>query len=71
MECRDIVTGNEFRYGCAQQFAWWLEPWSATLAGISLALLLFHIVQLVVTSKLSKSIRCYNAVHQENDYQYD
>merc|ERR550532_3413810 len=26
MECRDQVDGGEFAYGCAQQFAWWLEP---------------------------------------------
>ena len=34
MECRDQVDGGEFAYGCAQQFAWWLEPWSALLAGV-------------------------------------
>ena len=29
MECRDRIDGGEYPYGCAQNFAWWLEPWSA------------------------------------------
>ncbi len=35
MECRDRVTGVEYPYGCQQQFAWWLEPWTACLAAIA------------------------------------
>ena len=65
-ECRDQVTGGEYRYGCAQQLAWWLEPWSATLAGICLCLLLFHILQMFLISKLKKSIHRY-----EQAYTYD
>ncbi len=45
VECRDMVTGGEFWYGCSQQLAWWLEPWSATLGAICVAFLILHIVQ--------------------------
>jgi len=32
------VPGNNYRtgYNCPQALAWWLEPWTCTLAGISL-----------------------------------
>lgn len=32
------VPGNNYRtgYNCPQAMAWWLEPWTCTLAGISL-----------------------------------
>jgi len=35
-ECRHPVTGNEWDDGCEQAMAWWLEPWTATLAGMSI-----------------------------------
>merc|ERR1712018_532126 len=60
MECRDQVDGGEYPYGCAQQFAWWLEPWSATLAGVCVFLIVVHIIQLVITSKVMKQIRKYD-----------
>ncbi len=31
-ECRDPITGAEWGYGCMQQLAWYLEPWTAILA---------------------------------------
>ena len=31
--CRHPVTGNRFGYHCPQVMAWWLEPWTCTLAG--------------------------------------
>ena len=31
-ECRDQISGNEYGFGCQQQLAWWLEPWSAFFA---------------------------------------
>ena len=68
VECRDQVDGGEFSYGCAQQFAWWLEPWSAALAGICIFLLIVHIIQMVVTSKVMKQIRKYDKAY---DYEYD
>ena len=60
MECRDQVDGGEFAYGCAQQFAWWLEPWSALLAGVCFGFILIHIGQAVLTSKVMKQIRKYD-----------
>ena len=68
-ECRDRVGGNEYRYGCAQQFAWWLEPWSAALAGICVTMLIVHIVQMVVIGKLNKAIRRYQQVATGGDFQ--
>ena len=65
-ECRDMVKGTEFRYGCAQQFAWWLEPWSATLAGVCIFLLLVHVAQLVLSFKIIKQTR-----HYQRTYSYE
>ena len=31
--CRHPVTGNRYGYHCPQVMAWWLEPWTCTLAG--------------------------------------
>ena len=31
--CRHPVTGNRYGYHCPQVMAWWLEPWTSTLAG--------------------------------------
>lgn len=59
MECRDPIDGGEFAYGCAQQFAWWLEPWSATLSGVCFFFILVHIVQMVLTSKIMKAVARY------------
>jgi hypothetical protein len=52
-ECRDMITGGEYWYGCAQQFAWYLEPWSVTLAGICICFLVLHVVQ--VSCRLNNS----------------
>jgi len=35
--CRHPVTGNCYGWGCGQTLAYWLEPWTCCLAGISLA----------------------------------
>ena len=66
-ECRDRVTGSEYRYGCAQQFAWWLEPWTATLAGVCTSFLLIHAIQMALISKLNKAIRQYQRA-ENHDY---
>ena len=68
MECRDRVDGGEYPYGCAQNFAWWLEPWSAALAGTCIVLILVHIIQLVLIPKITRQIRKYD---RANDYDYD
>merc|ERR1711994_554985 len=51
-ECRDQITGNEYGFGCQQQLAWWLEPWTATLASICLLFMIVHCVQAVLTAKI-------------------
>jgi hypothetical protein len=68
MECRNQVTGKEYRYGCAQQMAWWLEPWTSYLAAACLALILLHVAQMIITSKVVRKIRQYR---QPMDYEYD
>ncbi len=67
LECRNIVTGNEYRYGCQQQFAWWLEPWTASLAGVCAILLIVHIIQMIFVSKLYKRMRSYEQT-ANNEY---
>jgi len=43
MECRHPITGNEWSNGCDQQMAFYLEPWSGTLAGIGIFMCLTDI----------------------------
>ena len=79
VECRDPVKGGEYPYGCAQQFAWWLEPWTCVLAGVCFSFILIHIGQIVFSSKIMKTTKKYdraytyenwfskiNAEHKEN-----
>lgn len=68
VECRDMATGSEYRYGCAQQLAWWLEPWSSALAGICIVFLVLHIVQCWFARRLQKRIKVYE---RAADYDYD
>jgi len=44
MECRHPITGNEWSNGCNQQMSFYLEPWSAPLAGIGIFMCLTDIV---------------------------
>ena len=55
--CRHPVTGNRFGYHCPQVMAWWLEPWTSTLAGISLFLCVTDLVVAVLTVKIRNYIR--------------
>ena len=63
MECRDQTTGVEHRYGCRQQVAWWLEPWSATIAGINFAIVVLDFVTIVVMSKMRRALNAYEAYY--------
>jgi len=68
-ECRDPVMGREYGAGCAQQLAWWLEPWTATLAGICCFLMLVHVGQIVLASKLNRRLREYYDYDQAYEYE--
>ena len=46
-----------YGYHCPQVMAWWLEPWTSTLASISLFLCLTDIVIMIVTIRLRSYIR--------------
>jgi len=65
MECRDPVRGVEYRYGCSQKFAWWLEPWTATLAGICVGFLVAHVIVAVLTARLISQVQRYKRVKNE------
>lgn len=67
-ECRHPVTGNEYTAGCKQTFAWYLEPWTGTLAGACVFLLIAHIVQIVLNFKLSKELRKYEKANAYETY---
>ena len=58
-ECRDRITGSEYAYGCRQSFAWYLEPWTATLAGGCVTFMVAHIIQLIFITKLLQHLRRY------------
>ena len=51
-----------------QQFAWWLEPWSATLAAACFIFFCIHIAQMVLTSKIMKQLRQYQRTYQDDEY---
>jgi hypothetical protein len=59
-ECRDLITGNEYNFGCQQQFAWWLEPWTACLAGIMVVYLVADVFGIWATRKLRLAIVEYH-----------
>lgn len=58
-ECRDLITGCEYAYGCQQQLAWWLEPWTAALAGICIFLIVVQSVNMWAKSRLRTAFRSF------------
>merc|ERR1712214_149174 len=54
--CRHPVSGNRYRYGCPQTVAWWLEPWTSTLSGISLGFCLLDFLVLGITVRVRRYI---------------
>ena len=52
-----LSPGNRFRYGCPQTVAWWLEPWTSTLAGISLGFCLLDLLVVGITFRVRTYIR--------------
>jgi len=59
-ECRDFITGVEYGYGCMQQLPWWLEPWTATLAGSCCFLCIADIFGIFFIRKLNRAVEDYN-----------
>lgn len=55
--CRHPVSGNRYRYGCPQTVAWWLEPWTSTLAGVSLGFCMMDLLVTFLTVKLNRLIK--------------
>ena len=51
-----MITGSEYAYGCQQQLAWWLEPWTATLAGICCFYLVSNIFGIIINRKLRQAL---------------
>ena len=61
-ECRDFSTGVEHANGCSQEFAWYIEPWGATIAGVDIGLMIsgaFFLFPLMM--KLRRAINIYDA----------
>ena len=56
-ECRDRTTGSEYAYGCQQSFAWYIEPWTAAIAGTLVTFLVIHVVQMILSLKLVRNIK--------------
>merc|ERR1712192_124302 len=59
--CKHPVTGNCYTTGfsCPQALAWWLEPWSCTLAGSSLFFCVLDVVILGITKQLHSALGEY------------
>jgi len=59
--CRHPVTGNCYTTGfsCPQALAWWLEPWSCTLAGSSVFFCLLDVVIFGITKQLHSALGEY------------
>jgi len=56
VECREPISGNEWANGCMQQLAFWLEPWTATLAGIGVLLCVTDAILTYIYLKFRRSI---------------
>ena len=59
VECRDMVTGNEYANGCKQELAWYIEPWAASIAGVNMGIIIFDIIDFVILHKLRRVINIY------------
>lgn len=55
--CRHPISGNRYGYNCPQVLAWWLEPWTGTLASISLGFCVLDFFVIAATIKLRTYIR--------------
>ena len=53
--CNPLV--SRYGYNCPQVLAWWLEPWTGTLASISLGFCVLDIFVILATLKLRTYIR--------------
>ncbi len=56
VECRDQITGNEYPFGCRQQLAWWLEPWSCCLAAFCIFFVITDFPGWYVVRKLRRKL---------------
>jgi len=61
LECRDLITGNEYAFGCQQQLAWWLEPWSAFLAGTLALYMVMDVFGIIVNRQLRAALTAENS----------
>ena len=52
----NYFAGNRYRYGCPQTVAWWLEPWTSTLAGVSLGFCMLDFMVIYITVRLRSLI---------------
>jgi len=59
VECRDMVTGNEYANGCKQELAWYIEPWAASIAGVNMGIIIFDMVDFAILHKLRRVINVY------------
>merc|ERR1711892_836032 len=50
--CRHPVTGNCFGVTCSQSLAWWLEPWTSTLAGTSVVFCAMDVAVIWVSARM-------------------
>ena len=67
-ECRDPVTGAEYPFGCRQQLAWWLEPWTCVLAAFCLFFCLAEIAGVFSVRRLRKMLKVVREQHEEEKY---
>ena len=58
--CRHPVSGNRYGYHCPQVLAWWLEPWTSTLASISVGFCVLDVAVIYMTAKLRNYIQLTN-----------
>ena len=59
------LTGNEYAYGCRQSLAWWLEPWTSTLAALCLFLTVANAVGIAATSAMKRYIRHWKLAEEK------
>ncbi|KAK8725824.1 hypothetical protein OTU49_010498 [Cherax quadricarinatus] len=59
--CRDQVTGNQYKYSCAEVFSQFLEVLTGWITGISISICFFQCFSMVVSICLWRAIKEYDS----------
>ncbi|CAG0921602.1 unnamed protein product, partial [Notodromas monacha] len=67
-ECRNKVTGNVYKDGCSEVFAWYMETKSGWIAGIALTLCLLQLFGLAFGICLCRALQREKRIFEQRGY---